>query len=180
MVRRVPFYLVLILALALGSCGGGGGGGSSNNFVLATAPVATAGAGTGTTMGVLDANLARDAVDWVNAHRVANGLSALPWNAAVAQVAYNHCVDMDVRNFFDHVNPSNQDPGDRLAAAAIGNTGWGENIAMGQPTGQAVAEAWMNSPGHRNNILSSNWTSMGMGAYSVGGTIYWTNVFVRQ
>lgn len=57
----------------------------------------------------------------------------------------------------------------------------GENIAMGQSTPQAVVQSWMNSSGHRANILSANFTEIGVG-YAKGGTggHYWTQLFIRK
>ena len=178
MTHRIPIAFALVLTLALAACGGGGGGGSSS-YVLATSPHPTANAGTGTSMSPADQALAAAAANWTNAHRLANGLPALPWHAGVAEVCHGHNVNMHTHNFFDHVDHNMDDPGDRLAAATIPNTGWGENIAQGQTTGQEVAEGWMNSAGHRANILDGNWTAMGVAAYSAGGTVYWTQVFIR-
>lgn len=54
----------------------------------------------------------------------------------------------------------------------------GENIAMGYPTAEAVMDGWMNSDGHRKNILNSDFTKIGIGVYSSGGTLYWVQLFV--
>ena len=76
------------------------------------------------------------------------------------------------------VEPQGQQPWDRVSAAGI--SGWqsvGENIAYGYPTPEAVEDTWMNSPGHRANILNSGYTHIGVGAYNDNGTLYWTQVF---
>ena len=130
-------------------------------------------------MSAADSNLARDAVEWINAHRVANGFAPLAWHSALGQTARDHSEDMFVRGFFDHTNPDGDSPGDRITADGIPWTGWAENIAMGQPTGQAVAEAWMNSAGHRANILNGSWNFIAVGAYTNGGTTWWTNLFIQ-
>ena len=179
MAHRIRIVLALVLAFALASCGGGGGD-SGPSYVLATTPSMTANAGTGTSMNPGDMAIAADAVNWTNAHRIANGLAPLPWHAGVGEVCYVHNSNMHTFNFFDHTDHAGNDPGDRLAAASIPNTGWGENIAQGQTTGQQVAEGWMNSAGHPANILNGNWTAMGVAALSIGGTVYWTQVFIRQ
>jgi uncharacterized protein YkwD len=99
---------------------------------------------------------------------------------AASQVAYEHCVDMDVRDFFSHTNPDGDGPGDRIAAAEISHAGWGENIAWGYASPQAVMDGWMNSPGHRANILNSAWTHVGIGVHAPGvGGPWWTQVFLR-
>ena len=55
----------------------------------------------------------------------------------------------------------------------------GENIAMGHPTPEMVVKAWMESPGHRKNIMSGNFGNLGVGVYNDNGTIYWTQMFIN-
>lgn len=178
MFRSVVTFLCAGLLLALSACGGGGGGDDGGgSWVMASAPASTPGAGTGTTMSGPDAARAADAAEWVNGHRVANGLGTLSWNSTAAQVAYAHCMDMHVRSFFDHVNPSGQDPGDRLTAGGVGWSRWGENIGKNYLTGESVATGWMNSTGHRQNILNGAFTHMGLACYDAPSGRYWTLVF---
>ena len=83
------------------------------------------------------------------------------------------------RNFFDHYNPDSASPFDRMKAAGIRYTMAAENIAAGYPSPESVVEGWMNSPGHRANILSGN-KYLGVGLALGGGYgYYWTQCFAK-
>lgn len=111
----------------------------------------------------------------MNAHRQSVGCAALDWNLSVATVAQGHSQDMVDRDFFDHTNPSGKSASDRLTDAGIAWVGFGENIASGFLTADAVLGAWLDSPGHRSNIENCSHTEHGVGL--VGDT--WTHVFIR-
>ena len=83
---------------------------------------------------------------------------------------------MAARGFFDHTDPDGDTPWDRAAAAGISDLG-GENIARGQADAQAVMEAWMNSPGHRANILNCDYRTLGVGVHVGAGGPWWTQDF---
>lgn len=118
-------------------------------------------------------NFARDVFNLTNQERIKAGLAPFTWSDALADVAAAHCQDMSERQFFDHVNPDGLSPFDRMAAAGI-NYGWAaENIAMRYPSPQDVVDGWMNSPGHRANILNEHLTTLGVGYYKG----YWTQCF---
>ena len=87
----------------------------------------------------------------INAQRAAAGCGALVADRALAAVARAHSADMRDRDFFSHTNPDGLDPFERAAAAGL--YARAENIAYGQPDPAAVMAAWMNSAGHRANIL---------------------------
>ncbi|MFE5793281.1 CAP domain-containing protein [Streptomyces sp. NPDC056503] len=112
----------------------------------------------------------------VNAERAKAGCGPLTANATLARAAQGHSDDMAARDFFDHTNPDGADPGDRVTAAGYPWSTYGENIAMGQRTPEQVMEAWMNSPGHRANILNCDFKELGVGVHDEGGP-YWTQVF---
>ncbi|MEU2503286.1 CAP domain-containing protein [Streptomyces sp. NPDC007863] len=112
----------------------------------------------------------------VNAERAKAGCGPLTANATLARAAQAHSDDMAARDFFDHTNPDGADPGDRVTAAGYPWSTYGENIAMGQRTPEQVMEAWMNSPGHRANILNCDFKELGVGIHDDGGP-YWTQVF---
>ncbi|MBR4173312.1 MAG: hypothetical protein IKR46_02960 [Clostridia bacterium] len=115
----------------------------------------------------------------VNEQRANYGLSALSYSTELEAVAYAHSKDMAQNNYFSHTNLSGQSPFDRMRAAGISYRAAAENIAAGQRTPQEVVNAWMNSPGHRANILNSSVTKMGVGIYSGGSYgIYWTQLFI--
>lgn len=122
----------------------------------------------------------QDAFEQVNVQRTNEGLAALIMDEDVRAVARGHSEDMAARDFFDHVNPDGLDPFERLAAAGIAYTWAGENIAWNNypdPVPTAV-EGWMNSQGHRENILRQQFTHTGMGVASDGaGGYYFTQVF---
>jgi uncharacterized protein YkwD len=117
-------------------------------------------------------------VTLTNQQRAAQGCSALAVNATLTSVAQAHSVDMSRRNFFDHVNPDGESPFDRMSAAGYRYRLAAENIAAGQRTPQEVVTGWMNSAGHRANILNCGLTQIGVG-YATGGSygIYWTQDF---
>jgi uncharacterized protein YkwD len=111
----------------------------------------------------------------VNAERAAAGCGALSGDAALASVARAHSADMRDRGFFDHVNLDGLDPFDRAAQAGL--SARAENIAYGQPDAAAVMDAWMNSPGHRANILDCGLTRLGIGMADGSGGPWWTQLF---
>ena len=104
----------------------------------------------------------------VNTERAAAGCGALVADRGLAALALAHSADMRDRHFFDHVNPDGLDPFQRAERAGV--TARAENIAYGQPDAAAVMTAWMNSPGHRANILDCSLTRLGVGvAQGAGG-----------
>jgi uncharacterized protein YkwD len=111
----------------------------------------------------------------VNQERAAAGCGAVTADAALAGVARAHSADMRDRGFFDHTNPDGQDPFDRAAAAGL--SARAENIARGQADAAAVMESWMNSPGHRRNILDCDLTRLGVGVAEGAGGPWWTQLF---
>ena len=121
------------------------------------------------------------AFDPVNAERIAQGLAALTMDANIRSVARAHSEDMINRNFFSHTNPDYHDVGDRLQTAGISFNLAGENIGYNNypDPAQTAVTSWMNSSGHRANILHTGFTSTGMGvAQSTNGEYYFTQVFV--
>jgi uncharacterized protein YkwD len=114
-----------------------------------------------------------------NAERAKVGCAALRLNTALRTAARNHSTDMARNNYFSHTGRNGSSPGDRMRAAGYDTSrGWAENIAAGYRTPAAVMDGWMNSTGHRNNILNCNLRALGVGAARVGtGQIYWTQAF---
>ena len=118
-------------------------------------------------------------LDLVNEQRAKYGLAALSYSTELEAVAYSHSRDMALNNYFSHTNLSGQSPFDRMHAAGISYRSAAENIAAGQQTPQEVVNSWMNSAGHRANILNSSVTKMGVGIYFGGSYgIYWTQLFI--
>ncbi|WHM36361.1 CAP domain-containing protein [Streptomyces sp. BPTC-684] len=115
-------------------------------------------------------------VSLVNQQRAQAGCSPVRADASLAALATAFSDDMAARGFFDHTDPDGKSPWDRAAKAGIGNLG-GENIARGQADAKAVMEAWMNSPGHRANILNCDYKTLGVGVHFGEGGPWWTQDF---
>lgn len=118
------------------------------------------------------------AVNLLNADRAANGLPPLKLNLAVTAVARQHAQDQIDRNFFAHVNPDGQSPFDRMRNSGISFGYAGENLAINRNV-TAAEQAFMNSPGHRANILNPNYKQVGIGVrYSPQGSVYVVQNFI--
>lgn len=119
-------------------------------------------------------------LDLVNTARASAGCSALTLNRDLNDAALAHSADMATRNYFDHVSPEGEGPGDRIARTDYRPRTWGENIAYGYGDAQSVMDGWMNSDGHRRNILNCSFEDLGVG-YAThsnsGNRPYWTQVF---
>jgi uncharacterized protein YkwD len=111
----------------------------------------------------------------VNIQREDAGCAALTSDAGLASVARAHSADMRDRDFFGHVNPDGLDPFERAAAAGL--EARAENIAVGQPDPAAVMDAWMDSSGHRANILDCSLTRLGVGVAEGDDGPWWTQLF---
>ena len=116
--------------------------------------------------------------DMVNQVRAENGLAALAWDDGLAALARAHSEDMIKRGFFDHVNPDGLGPDGRADAAGISYYMISENISAGDASPEVIMDGWMNSPGHRGNILDPEATRLGVGVV-LGGElgVYWTQCF---
>ncbi|MET8414078.1 CAP domain-containing protein, partial [Streptomyces sp. NPDC005195] len=113
----------------------------------------------------------------VNQERATAGCGPLTEDAQLEKAAQAHSDDMAARNFFEHTNPDGADPGQRITAAGYRWSTYGENIAQGQQTPEAVMESWMNSPGHRANILNCAFKNIGVGVHKGSGGPWWTQDF---
>ncbi len=121
---------------------------------------------------------AAEVVRLTNEQRVANGCPALTVNGALTRAAQGHSEDMAARNYFEHTNLDGLSPFDRMKAAGYSYRMAAENIAAGQRTPQAVVTGWMNSSGHRANILNCGLSEIGVGVAKGGRYgIYWTQNF---
>lgn len=121
----------------------------------------------------------KEVVDLVNVERSKQGISPLTLDAQVSSVATKKSQDMIDNNYFDHNSPTYGSPFDMMKKFGISYKTAGENIAMGQKTPKEVVNAWMNSEGHRKNILNSKFTKIGVGvAKNSKGQIYWTQMFI--
>ncbi|KUL26113.1 CAP domain-containing protein [Streptomyces regalis] len=119
---------------------------------------------------------AAEVLSLVNDERAQVGCSAVAANSSLADLAQDFSEDMAERGFFDHTDPTGASPWDRAAKAGITDLG-GENIARGQADAAAVMDAWMNSPGHKANILNCDFKTLGVGVHFGSGGPWWTQDF---
>ncbi|MGE0193656.1 MAG: CAP domain-containing protein [Planctomycetota bacterium] len=164
--RLVPMVLG---ALLLAGCGAGG----SSGIQLPSEDPGINGEMTQEEMAY-----ALEVFDRTNAERAGANLDQLTWHAEAAAVAQAHNRDMRTRGFFAHKNPDGLEPDDRLTRAGISWSAWGENIARAQATPAEVMRSWMNSTGHRENILSDWFSHLGVGCLLLSNGPYWTQAFL--
>lgn len=116
----------------------------------------------------------------VNQERVKSGLQTLKANWQASRVARIKSQDMINNGYFGHTSPIYGSPFKMLESYGLKFSAAAENIAKGQRTAQEVMNAWMNSPGHRANILGKSFTELGVGAAKdSNGTLYWTQLFLK-
>lgn len=116
----------------------------------------------------------------VNVERSRQGLQTLAKNWELSRVARYKSADMANKGYFSHTSPTYGSPFKMMESFGIRFSSAGENIAYGQRTPQEVMNAWMNSPGHRSNILSPSYTQIGVGmAKNSSGVLYWTQMFIK-
>lgn len=120
----------------------------------------------------------QEVIRLVNEIRKENGLNALTYNWELSRVARYKSQDMKDNNYFSHTSPVYGTPFQMIKSFGISFKSAGENIAKGYATPQAVVNGWMNSSGHRANILNANYTQIGVG-YVSGGS-YWTQMFISK
>lgn len=120
-------------------------------------------------------------ISLTNQERAKNGLKPLTANWELSRVARYKATDMRDKAYFSHTSPTYGDPFTMIKNFGISFTAAGENIAAGQKTPQEVVQSWMNSQGHRANILSTTYTEIGVG-YAQGGNYgyYWVQQFIRK
>lgn len=112
----------------------------------------------------------------VNIERQSYGLSPLSKNAAAVSAARIRAKEITLS--FSHTRPNGTSCFTAAGEAGLTYRTAGENIAYGYPSPQKVVTGWMNSDGHRKNILSASFSGIGVGCYSKGGVIYWSQFFV--
>ncbi|AXI08383.1 hypothetical protein CUC15_05320 [Oceanobacillus zhaokaii] len=120
----------------------------------------------------------QEVVELTNQERAKQGLSALQVDTELSKVAREKSKDMASNGYFDHNSPTYGSPFDMMKSFGITYRTAGENIAMGQRTPAEVVEGWMNSEGHRANILNGEYTHIGVGYVENGN--YWTQQFIGK
>lgn len=116
--------------------------------------------------------------DLTNIERINNGLPAFEIHLDLSKVAREKSRDISINNYFAHNSPTYGSPFDMMRSFGIDYRTAGENIAQGQRTPAEVVNAWMNSPGHRANILNANFTHIGVGY--VESKNVWTQQFIGK
>jgi uncharacterized YkwD family protein len=117
-------------------------------------------------------------IELTNAERRKNGLSDLQGDTKLSGVAQKKSEDMRQNHYFSHTSPTYGSPFDMMRDFGVTYKTAGENIAQGQQTPEQVVQAWMNSEGHRKNILSKDFTHIGVG-YDQNGH-HWTQMFIGK
>lgn len=128
----------------------------------------------------VESNEALEVLRLVNQERKKQGLNELVLNHTLNGIATKKAEDMRDNNYFSHQSARYGSPFEMLQSFGVKYSSAGENIAAGQKTAQQVMNDWMNSSGHRANILNNNYTELGVG-YVEGGTYgtYWVQLFVK-
>ncbi|WP_334071485.1 MULTISPECIES: CAP domain-containing protein [Paenibacillus] len=119
---------------------------------------------------------ASEVVKLVNKERAAAGLKPLTIHTNLSKMAKLKAMDMFKNNYFDHTSPEYGSPFDMMDTFNITYRYAGENIAMGQTTAKEAVRDWMNSPGHKANILNAHYTLIGVGYYNG----YWVQEFIGK
>ncbi|MGW5427177.1 CAP domain-containing protein [Streptomyces sp. NPDC004059] len=114
-------------------------------------------------------------VQLVNAERAKVGCHPLTVNAKLTKAAQAHSADMAAHRNMSHTGSDGSSPGDRITRAGYTWSAYGENVAYGYATPEQVMTGWMNSPGHRANILNCSYKEIGVGLAQPGS--YWTQDF---
>lgn len=116
----------------------------------------------------------KEILNLVNQERAKAGLKPVTLDSQLSKVAMDKAKDMANNHYFDHISPTLGSPFDMMTRAGIQSNTAGENIAMGQHSAQEVMTQWMNSQGHRENILNPNFTKIGVASYNG----YWVQEFI--
>ncbi len=120
----------------------------------------------------------QEVIRLVNEIRAQNGLKPLTYDWELGRVARYKSQDMKDNRYFSHTSPTYGSPFQMMKSFGLTYRSAGENIAMGQTTPKAVVNAWMNSSGHRANILNASYTHIGVGYVAEGN--YWTQMFIGR
>lgn len=126
-------------------------------------------------------NVEEEVLTLVNQERSKIGLKPLQMDWELSRVARMKSQDMAQKNYFSHTSPTYGSPFDMMKQFGINFRTAGENIASGQQTPKEVMESWMNSQGHRENILKPDYTHLGVGYYRGGSYGHmWTQMFIAK
>ena len=124
-----------------------------------------------------NSSIEMEIVNLVNIERQKEGLAPLQYSSELSKVARAKSQDMASKNYFSHNSPTYGDPFSMMKSFGISYRTAGENIAKGYLSAQSVMKGWMNSSGHRANILNPSFGKIGVGYVNINGTTYWTQMF---
>lgn len=131
--------------------------------------------GSSVSAGIQSSSAASEVVRLTNSARSQNGYAALIEDGALSEAAAVRA--REIARSFSHTRPSGASFSSALSESGVSYLRAGENIASGQKSASEVVNAWMNSPGHRANILNSSYSRIGSASVNVGGTLYWVQLF---
>lgn len=166
--KRTPLFILLSVWLVLTSSifllpTNIHGQGSGEDEYVVNLPLIMTGSNVGSE-GLTPSEFERKAIELTNLRRVENGCPALTTVPELIAAARGHSADMADQNYFSHNSLDGKQPWDRMQEAGYTDfLSAGENIAAGYITPEAVVEAWLNSPGHRKNMLNCNFNEIGIG-----------------
>ncbi|MBB6451259.1 putative YkwD family protein [Geomicrobium halophilum] len=128
-----------------------------------------------------DSSFTEEVIELTNEERTSHGLEPLEAHDELSEVATVKSEDMRDSDYFSHDSPNYGSPFDMMNEFGVDYRGAGENIAAGQQTPEQVVDGWMDSDGHRANILNDDFTHIGVG-YAEGGSYgqYWTQMFLTE
>ena len=183
---RTVAAIATALSALLSACGGGGDAATPGGAAAASAPAGAAATAIGSTCNLPDfrasvlarINQVRAGGANCGADGVFGAAAAVTWNDKLTVAAEGHSQDMAAKDYFSHTSADGRSPFDRMRAAGYNGRLMGENIAAGYRTAAAVMQGWMNSAGHRANILNCGFREIGIG-HATGGSygMYWTQDF---
>ena len=125
--------------------------------------------------GIQSSSAASEVVRLTNSARSQNGYAALVEDGALSEAAAVRA--REIARSFSHTRPSGASFSSALSESGVSYLRAGENIASGQKSASEVVNAWMNSPGHRANILNSSYSRIGSASVKIDGTLYWVQLF---
>ena len=125
--------------------------------------------------GIQSSSAASEVVRLTNSVRSKNGYAALVEDGALSDAAALRA--REIARSFSHTRPSGASFSSALSESGVSYLRAGENIASGQKSASEVVNAWMNSPGHRANILNSSYSRIGSASVNIDGTLYWVQLF---
>mgnify|MGYP003309729232 CR=1 FL=1 len=124
-----------------------------------------------------NASFVKEVIRLVNIERNKSGLNSLTEDAMLNKACSTRATE--IVRAFSHTRPDGRDCFTALSDIGYSYRSAGENIAYGQSSPSSVVNAWMNSEGHRKNILNSNYSKIGVGCHNNGGTLYWAQFFAN-